>query len=99
MDHICPKCSLKELEKEIQALENGLQELKDEVTYHRDNPSYEPDDRFMVVMEPFLEEATTSFDRMITTKGEMKEKVRPMLYLCLLLVISLVVSRGSIIVW
>ena len=76
MDHMCPVCSLKELEKEIQTLENGLQGLQDEVTYHHDNPSYEPDDRFMVVMEPFLEEATTSLDKMNAMKGEMKEKVR-----------------------
>ena len=53
--------SLKELEKEISTLETGLKELKDEVSYHHDNPSYESDDRFLVVMEPFLQEATQSF--------------------------------------
>ena len=67
--------SLKELEKEITTLETGLKELKDEVSYHHDNPSYEPDDRFLVVMEPFLKEATQSFDKMQETKAEMKEKV------------------------
>ena len=67
--------SLKELEKEISTLETGLKELKDEVSYHHANPSYEPDDRFLVVMEPFLQEATQSFDKMQKTKVEMKEKV------------------------
>ena len=67
--------SLKELEKEITTLETGLKELKDEVSYHHDNPSYEPDNRFLVVMEPSLQEAIQSFDKMQETKIEMKEKV------------------------
>ena len=67
--------SLKELEKEIHTLKTGLGELRTEVSYHHDNPSYEPDDKFMVVMEPFLEEATQSFEKMEKTKVEMEEKV------------------------
>ena len=61
---------LKELEKEINTLEIGLKELKNEVTHHHENPTYEPDDRFLVVMEPFLQEATQSFDKMQETKIE-----------------------------
>lgn len=67
--------SLKELEKEIHILNTGLEELRKEVSYHHDNPSYEPDDKFLVVMEPFLEEAARSFEKMEKTKVEMKEKV------------------------
>ena len=67
--------SMKELEKEINTLETGLKELKDEVSCHYGNLTYEPDDRFLVVMEPFLQEATQSFDKMQETKIEMKEKV------------------------
>jgi len=66
---------LKELDKEVLTLETGLEELRKEVSYHHDNPSYEPDDKFLVVMEPFLEEATHSFEKMEKTKVEMKEKV------------------------
>ena len=66
---------MKELEKEIHTLETGLKELQDEVSYHHDNPSYEPDDKFLVVMEPFLKEATRSFEKLQKSKSEMKEKV------------------------
>ena len=37
------------------------------------HPSYEPDDKFLVVMEPFLQEATKSFEKMQKTKTEMEE--------------------------
>ena len=66
---------MKELDKEIHTLEEGLKELRDEVSYHHDHPSYEPDDKFLVVMEPFLQEATNSFEKMQKTKSEMEEKV------------------------
>ena len=66
---------MKELDKDIHSLEEGLKELRDEVSYHHDRPSYEPDDKFLVVMEPFLQEATKSFERMQKTKTEMEEKV------------------------
>ena len=62
----CHLHSLKELEKEINTLETDLEELKDEVSYHNGNLSYltyEPDDRFLVIMEPFLQEVTQSFDK------------------------------------
>ena len=67
--------SLKELDKEIKTLEDGLKELRDEVSYHHGHPSYEADDKFLVVMEPFLQEATQSYDKMQKTKTEMEEKV------------------------
>ena len=54
-------------------LETDLKELKDEVSYHHNNPTYEPDDRFLVVMEPFLQEITQSFDKMQEAKIEMKQ--------------------------
>ena len=66
---------MKELDKEIHTLEEGLKELSNEVAYHHDHPSYEPDDKFLVVMEPFLQEATQSFEKMQRTKMEMEEKV------------------------
>ena len=66
---------MKELEKEIKTLKDGLEELRVEVSYHHDKPSYEPDDKFLIVMEPFLEEATHSFEKMLKTKTEMTEKV------------------------
>ena len=71
----CHFHSLKELDKEIHTLEEGLKELQDEVSYHQEHPSYEPDDKFLVVMEPFLQDATKSFERMQKTKTEMQEKV------------------------
>ena len=66
---------MKELDKEIKTLKTGLDDLSKEVTYHRENPSYEPDDKFLVVMEPFLEEATQSFESMQKTRTEMNDKV------------------------
>ena len=36
---------------------------------------YEPDGRFLVLMESFLQEATQSFDKMYEAKVEMKKKV------------------------
>ena len=67
--------SMKELEKEISTLETGLKELKDEVSCHHGNLAYEPDNRILVVMEPFSREATQSFNKMQDTNNEMKEKV------------------------
>ena len=69
---------MKELDKEIHTLEEGLKELHDEVSVHHDHPSYEPDDKFLIVMEPFLQEATKSFEKMQKTKTEMEEKVTTM---------------------
>lgn len=75
MLHTSHTHSLKELEKEINTLETGLKELHNEVSYHQEKPSYEPDDKFLAVMEPFSKEATQSFEKMLKTKTEMKEKV------------------------